>query len=344
MTIAYITHKQFNHHDMPGHPEHGGRLRAVWQKMEESHVDEAVLPLLPEPIDEATLLLGHTHQHLTKLGTLEAHHQGGIALIDADTYMTPLSYTIARRSVGAVILGVDSVLDGTAHQAVVATRPPGHHATRNRAMGFCLLGNVAIAARYAQLEYGLKRVAIVDFDVHHGNGTQDILEEDDSVLFVSTHQHPLYPGTGMAEEIGSGQGEGFTVNIPMSAGSGDRNYATVFDEIVWKAVTRFSPELIIVSAGFDAHWADPLGGMRLSLQGFQHLTGQLNQMANRFCEGRIVYAMEGGYDLEVMGCGFTNMVGQLAGLPLLDPLGASPNAHEPDVSVLIDRLRHLHGF
>jgi acetoin utilization deacetylase AcuC-like enzyme len=210
-------------------------------------------------------------------------------------------------------------------------------------MGFCLLGNVAIAARYAQRQYGIEHVLIVDYDVHHGNGTEAMFYDDPSVLYVSTHQYPFYPGTGAATDIGTGPGEGYTVNIPLPAGSGDANYATVFEQIIWHAAERFEPQLILVSVGFDAYWEDPLAGMRLTLNGYSHLAREVIRMAQRYCGGKVVFMLEGGYNLDALRYGVSNVARLLLGDPPTDPLGTPPDARpEPDIASLVTQLQQLH--
>ena len=210
-------------------------------------------------------------------------------------------------------------------------------------MGFCLLGNVAIAARNAQRQYGIERVLIVDYDVHHGNGTEAMFYDDPSVLYVSTHQYPFYPGTGAVTDIGTGPGQGYTVNIPLPAGSGDANYATVFEQIIWRAAERFEPQLILVSVGFDAYWEDPLAGMRLTLNGYSHLAREVIRMAQRYCGGKVVFMLEGGYNLDALRYGVSNVARLLLGDPPTDPLGTPPDAWpEPDIASLVAQLQELH--
>lgn len=341
---AFVTHKRYLDHDMPGHPEHAARLKSVLKKIEEGGLRQRLDRLTPKPLLEETILLAHSRSHLDQLGQFEALNDSQLYMLDGDTYMVPESYTIARLAAGGACQAVDAVLEDEAQYALAAVRPPGHHATAERAMGFCLLNNVAIAARHAIKAHDLQRVMIVDFDVHHGNGTQDILYDDDQVLFISTHQHPLYPGSGMLEETGSGKGEGYTLNVPMPARSSDSNYRRVFDEIIWKAAERYQPELIIVSAGFDAHWADPLAGMRVSLDGFAHLTRELIRMADTYCDGCIVFAMEGGYDLEVIGNGFTNVARIMLGDDPIDPVGKPQETVEPNITPLIEQVKAIHDL
>lgn len=344
MTTAFVTHKRFINHTMSGHPEHAGRLQAVWNKIDEGGLRERMMELTPKPLLEEVILLAHTRNHLSRLGDIEAMSDSRLMMIDGDTYMTQESYTLARMAAGAVCMAVDAVLDGEADNALAAVRPPGHHATPNRAMGFCLLNNIAIAALHAVHEHELERVMIVDYDVHHGNGTQDILYNDDSVMFLSTHQYPLYPGTGMVHETGKGSGDGYTVNVPMPPRCGDVSYKRVFDEIVWKVTEKFKPELILVSAGFDAHWSDPLAGMRLSLTGYADLSRELIRMADQFCDGKIVFVMEGGYDLEAVGNGMANIARLLLGDEPIDPMGLARAGSEPDISELIRLVQGLHDL
>lgn len=263
-------------------------------------------------------------------------------MLDPDTYALPETGEIARLSAGGVVLAVDAVLSGQVHNAMACVRPPGHHALVERGMGFCILGNVPIAIKHAQKKFGVERVLVVDFDVHHGNGTQDMFYSDPSVLFVSTHQYPFYPGTGRAEETGAGQGRGTTLNIPLPPGVGDEGFAQIYEQLVWPAARQFRPELIIVSAGFDAHWRDPLAQLRLSLTGYAHITRELIRMATELCSGKIVFAMEGGYDLEALSHGWRNIAHALLGeSEVSDPLGVR-QGDEPNLQPLIDYLRHLH--
>ncbi len=340
MVTVYVTDERFAAHSMDGHPEFAGRLTAIVQELERSGLNAHLQCLEIEAATHAAITAAHTEKYVTRLAhTTELR---GPIMFGLDTYVTPHSYAIARLAAGGVIGAVDAVMQSTAHNALAAIRPPGHHATPNTGMGFCLLNNIAIAARHAQTAYGISRVLIVDFDVHHGNGTQDVLYDDPSILFISTHQSPLYPGTGMIGETGQGAGTGYTLNIPLPAGVGNTGYATVFDEIVLPAARRFAPELVLVSAGFDAHWADPLANMRLSLAGFSTLTRQLITLAEEVCDGRIVFVLEGGYNLQVLSRGWSNVARALLGqADGDDPIGTAPG-HEPSIDYILDRVRHIH--
>ncbi len=228
------------------------------------------------------------------IANLEAS-RGNTGWIGADTMVGPESFDVARLAAGAAIAAIDAVIEGPSRQAFVVARPPGHHATPSRSMGFCLLNSVAIAAAHA-LHRGLRRVAILDWDVHHGNGTQDAFYERDDVLFVSLHRAPFYPGTGASFERGAGAGTGFTLNIPLLAGSGDTTYLHQIRSVVVPAIDAFAPDLLLVSAGYDAHVHDPLGGMNVSEAGFKAFNRVAIELADRLCDGRLVLVLEGGYD------------------------------------------------
>ncbi|MEI6668093.1 MAG: histone deacetylase [Acidobacteriota bacterium] len=279
------------HQTPPGHPESPERhdvmsaTAARWR-------DRGVLVVDPAPASRAQLSRVHHEAYLDRLSNMA----GQALMLDADTFTSPESWEVATVAAGAALTAVDAVIGGRATHAAALVRPPGHHAEPGRAMGFCLLNNVAIAAAEA-LARGVARVAVVDFDVHHGNGTQRVFYADPRVLVISTHQWPFYPGTGRVSEVGDGAGEGFTVNVPIEGGATDRDYDVVFDHIVAPVVERFSPELILVSAGFDAHERDPLGGMRMTAAGYANLAAHLVGMADRSARGRLVMVTEGGYHL-----------------------------------------------
>jgi acetoin utilization deacetylase AcuC-like enzyme len=342
MTTAFITHPRCVEHDIPGHPERPDRLRAVWDVLETSGLAARLTRLEPEPATDEQILLVHTPAYLNVLKSISA--QDGLTRFDADTYALPVSPEIARLSAGGAALGVDVICGRRADNALVAVRPPGHHAIPARAMGFCLLGNIAIAARHAQEGYGVGRVLIVDYDVHHGNGTQEMFYDDPTVLFISSHQYPYYPGSGALTDTGAGKGIGATINIPLAAGNGDRNYAMLYEQVIWPAARRFQPELILVSAGFDAHWIDPLASMRLTLSGYAHITRELVRMADQLCGGKILFLMEGGYDLEAISYGMANIARVLLREPSIDdPLGGARGA-EPNIDPLIAQVRALHDL
>lgn len=289
----FLEHRSRGHH-----PERPERLEAARRGVERAVKGGLrALPLAPRDATRGELEGAHSTEYLTALFALEGHR----AALDADTYLAPRSIAAARRAAGGAIALVEKILaakasEGEPTRGMALLRPPGHHATRGQGMGFCLVNNVAIAA-HAALAAGLSRVAIVDFDVHHGNGTQDIFWEDDRVLFVSLHEMPLYPGTGAAFEIGVGKGAGYTVNVPLPASATDAVYRAAFEEVVLPALARFAPELILVSAGYDAHARDPLASMRLSPAGYRFMCASMARAAEATAGGRIALVLEGGYDL-----------------------------------------------
>jgi acetoin utilization deacetylase AcuC-like enzyme len=341
MPTIYTTHPRYEDHDYPGHPEHAGRIRAVWERLDEFGLSARMNKVLAQPATDAQILTVHTPEYLELLKQVNVMER--TAMLDLNTYAGPGALDIARLAAGGVIDAVDAVCARRADNGLAAVRPPGHHAIADYGLGFCLLGNICIAARHAQQQYGIERVLIVDYDVHHGNGTEAMFYDDPSILFISTHQYPLYPGTGAVTDVGTGAGVGYTINVPLPAYCGDKNYARVFDEIVWKAAERFQPQLVLVSAGFDAHWTDPLAGMKLTLNGYAHLSRELMRMAEKFCDGRIVFVMEGGYDLDGLSLGVSNIARLLLGDAPTDPLGLPPNARaEPDISRLIGQIKALH--
>lgn len=281
------------HATPPGHPE----------RVERAHVLDGVAnrwalrggrTIDPRPATVAELQRVHTQEHLERMAATAGH----AVMLDADTFTSPDSYDIARLAAGAAVQAADHAVT-TREAAVALVRPPGHHAEPDRAMGFCLFNNVAVAAA-AMRARGLERVAIVDIDVHHGNGTQAIFYEDPTVLYVSSHQYPYYPGTGAAGESGAGEGLGYTLNIPLAAGATDADVDTAYRTGVVPALDRFRPELVLVSAGFDAHYLDPLAGLRMTTAGYAGIVARLEGAARRLCDGRIAMVTEGGYHLAAL--------------------------------------------
>ncbi len=343
MTTIYTTHPRYPEHDFPGHPEHAGRIRAVWQRLDESGLSARMNKVEAQPASDAQILMVHTPDYLELLKQLNVLET--TRMLDLNTYAGPDVLDIARLSAGGVVDAVDAVMRGAAENGLAAVRPPGHHAIADYGLGFCILGNIAIAARWAQQQYGISRVLIVDYDVHHGNGTEAMFYDDPSILFISTHQYPLYPGTGAVTDVGEGDGAGYTINVPLPAYCADENYARIFEEIVWKAAERFEPELVLVSAGFDAHWTDPLAGMKLTLNGYAQLSSELKRIAERFCGGKIVFVMEGGYDLDGLSYGMCNIARVLLGDAPVDPLGLPPKVRpEPDISAMLGMIKRLHSL
>ena len=342
MTTAYLTHSRFIEHDFPQHPEHAGRIQAVWEQLGAQGLVDQLLQIEPSPASDDQILAVHSRTHLERLNDIS--HQGRLVRIDADTYALPVSLEIARLAAGAVTGAVDLIAEKRADNALAIVRPPGHHATADWQMGFCLLNNIAIAARHAQANHKYEKVLIIDYDVHHGNGTQDIFYADASVMFISIHQSPHYPGSGAFNETGRGAGGGHTINVPIPGGHGDASYERIFADVLWPAASRFAPDLMLISAGFDAHWVDPLAGMRLSLAGYDQLACECLRMAAEFCGGRIVFVMEGGYDLKALSNGWCNIARALLGIESIsDPYGPAPHLAEYlELAPAIDRARRIH--
>ncbi len=291
MTTALISHPDTLLHETPaGHPERADRVRAIQRALSDDNFDSLTrVEAIPATIDQ--IARAHPRSYIDKILTAPA------GPLDADTYISAGTARAAVLAAGANVQAVDLVLSGAANNAFCAMRPPGHHAETQTAMGFCFFGNVVIAARHALEHHGLERVAIVDFDVHHGNGTQAMFWDDENLFFGSSHQSPVYPGTGAHSETGIGRGAGATLNCPMPAGAGDEEYREAFEEIILPAVRGFAPDAVLISAGFDAHEADPLASLRLNEEDYVWITRKLMKVADDHCEGRIVSTLEGGYDL-----------------------------------------------
>ncbi len=328
--IGFCTHHSFLAHETGAyHPERADRLRAIYKALYQAGLLEVDLapelemdfgitkraqrPLeMIEPclMDEAWLTMVHRSDYIRQVRRV--CETGGV-LDRGDTIVCPASYQAAMMACSAALSCVDAVMQDRVASAFAAVRPPGHHAESNRAMGFCLFANIAVAARYAQAAYGLERVAIVDFDVHHGNGTQHAFEPDPSVLFVSLHQDPrnCWPASGYEWETGSGTGRGYTLNLPLTCGCDDADYMKLIDSRVVPELEEFSPQLLLLSAGFDAHRDDPLADLNLTETGYELLTRSLAAVADRHSQGRIVSILEGGYDLRALG---RSVVAHLRGL------------------------------
>jgi len=296
---GFYYHPSFLNHDTgPGHPERPERLKALMNHLLKSPVWNKLDHLQPSPANRESIHLVHPEEHVTMIE--KRCKRGERILNSGDTLVCDQSFDIALVAAGGVVEAVEKVMEGTLANAFCAIRPPGHHAETSTVMGFCLLNNIAVGARFAQKKFGVERVAIVDWDVHHGNGTQEIFYEDDSVLYVSLHQYPFYPGTGAKDERGRGQGEGFTLNIPMSAGSGEKEYIEAFDAEIIPKLNAFRPELVMISAGFDAHRDDPLAQINLTEHSYALFTEKIREVAERHCGRRIVSVLEGGYNLEAL--------------------------------------------
>jgi len=293
---GFVYHPQYLEHDMgAGHPESPERLRAIVARLQESGVFDRLVHIQPLPAADEWITYIHAASYLETLKRRAPTH--GRVSLDPDTSMSPGSLSAAYLAAGGLLTAADAIVSGSIDHAFCAVRPPGHHAEHDRAMGFCLFNNVAIAARYLQRKHGIARVLIVDWDVHHGNGTQHAFYDDPSVLFFSTHQYPHYPGTGRPSEEGEGAGKGTTINVPMIAGEGDDVYRQLFEKVLIPAADNFKPDFVVLSAGFDAHRNDPLASMGLTEDGYAELTRLVVQIAQRHCNGRVLSSLEGGYHL-----------------------------------------------
>lgn len=332
MTAAYLVDDRFLLHDDWEHPENAERLRAILQALQTSGFDTELTRIDARYATDAEI--GAVHQRRMLEHTRRMAMFGG-GRLNPDTYIVQESWDAATLAAGAVARAVEAVVGGEVDNAFALVRPPGHHATPSTAMGFCLINNVAVAAQVARQQLGVERVAIIDWDTHHGNGTQDIFYNDPHVLYVSSHTYPFYPGSGHWREMGSGAGEGATLNIPLPAYTGDDQFVRVYEDLVLRAVRRFAPQLIIVSAGYDTHWRDPLAPMLMSVAGFARLAQMLTDLADEVCNGRIVCALEGGYDRDALAAGVVATLRVLQGRAdqVIDPIGPVPAVYFEHVDV-----------
>ena len=345
MRVGYVYDPIYLKHDTGAHVENSQRLVAIMNHLEETGLNKRLEHIKPRVATPEEITLVHSPALIAQIQVV-AKKGGG--WLDADTVMSGDSYQVALWAAGGMLRALEAVMDG-GNPVFALVRPPGHHATHSQSMGFCLFNNIAIAARQALQKYGLERIAIIDFDVHHGNGSQDTFYNEPRVLYISTHESPLYPGTGSIEETGSGDGSGTTINIPLPAGSGDAEYITAFEQIIAPAVRRFAPQMILVSAGYDPHWSERLSMMEVSVSGFARMLGIIRDLANELCPSRLILSLEGGYPLDALaysvGATFKVLLGDTE---IEDPLGP-PQAgfkmrgfQPPDIAPLIEQLKSLH--
>ncbi len=338
--LVYFYPRGHEAHFESGHPEKPERVEVVRDALRALDWWEAYSKLPPIELPQAVLQAVHTTDHLRNVQTACLH----AAYLDMDTYTTPSSWTLALNAASGAAAVAGHVWQRTARRGFALTRPPGHHATRHQAMGFCLLNNIALATQWLLQQKDAQRLAIVDLDIHHGNGTQDIFWDRPEVLYISTHQFPLYPGTGTLNETGAGAGAGTNANFPLPPGSGDEAFQTVMDVLILPLLERFNPEMLLVSVGYDVHWLDPLGSLQLSALGFYRLIAKLVNFADDHCQGRIALFLEGGYDLNAMAyCGQAN-VAALLDRPWDDPLGAAPRPESADWQATVLRARKIWGL
>jgi acetoin utilization deacetylase AcuC-like enzyme len=327
MKAGLIYDPVYLEHDTGDHVENARRLIDAMSHLKETGIRERLISLPARAASLEELEMIHAPEYISHVKS-KAEKGGG--WLDPDTVMSAKSYEAAVYAAGGLTMATEAVIKKEVDSAFALVRPPGHHAIRNRAMGFCIFNNVAIAAKSALSSLSINRILIVDFDVHHGNGTQDAFYADPRVLYFSTHEYPFYPGTGEVNETGTGEGEGTTVNFPMAAGWGDEEYLRAFNEVLVPVARRFQPELILVSAGFDPHWADQLAMMRVTVTGFVQMAIVLRELAAELCQGRLVFTLEGGYNLRVVASSVRAMFDMLLGSSEIeDPLGKASTASKP---------------
>ncbi len=297
MKTAIFIHDIFYKHETNTyHPEKPERLKAIQERLENRNLLTQFVKLKERYATKEEISLVH---HPSYIDYVENLAKKGGGYLDGDTPISRDSFTSAILAAGSGLEAIDEILKNQIHRALLLVRPPGHHSLKNRGMGFCLFNNIAITARYA-LNKGFRKILILDWDVHHGNGTQDEFYKEKDVLFISTHQYPFYPGTGSMDEVGEGEGKGYTLNIPMKRGSDDSDIKRVFETLVLPKIIEYEPELILISAGFDAHKLDPLGGLEFSTSVYEWMTIQIVNIASQYCNGRIISFLEGGYSLEAL--------------------------------------------
>ena len=329
------------HRPARGHPESHRRLDAIYQMLAASELQAELVDIASRLARRDELLFVHTPELVDAIAATAGRDQ---LALTSDTHTSADSYDAARMAAGGLFEAIRQVVEGPLENAFVLARPPGHHAERSRAMGFCLFNNVALGAAFARNVLGLKRILIVDWDVHHGNGVQHIFEQDPSILYFSIHQYPLFPGTGVFTETGRGRGEGHTINIPLSRGFGDAEYLLLFKEILWPVALAFEPDLILVSAGFDAHHQDPVGGMRMTAGGFAALTRSLMDLAAICCRRRLVMTLEGGYHLKALKKSVRAVLRELTGQSCTGLEALLGHANLKKTAPAILRSQKVHGI
>ena len=345
MVTGYLFDSLYLQHVQHGHVEGPERLEAINGALDETGMRDRLVALTAEPISIERLARVHHTRHIERVQSVAEHGGGGLMGMGDETYVAPRSYDAALLAAGAVVTGVDAVLRGELKNAFALVRPPGHHAFADHGEGFCLFNNIAIAAATACAEFEIDRVMIVDFDVHHGNGTNAIFYHDPNVLYCSTHQWGIYPGTGNWDELGEGAGVGYSVNVPLLPGWGDEAMRWIFNDLLVPIARRFQPQLILVSAGYDPSWTDRLGSMLMTTQGFFNLTHTLVQLSDELCGGKLVMTLEGGYGLNGLAYGvIASFAAMLGDESVADPVGPSRYAEKPFDEKYLDQLRALHGL
>lgn len=343
MKVGLVYDPVYLKHDTGTHVENSGRLVATIDLLQESQLLDKLTSLPPRAASLEEVSLVHSDLHIKRV---QSYSSSGGGWLDGDTYASPDSYEVALWAVGGVLGGIDAVMAGEVDHVFALVRPPGHHATPQQAMGFCLFNNIAIAAKYALQKYNLERILIADFDVHHGNGTEEIFYSDPKVLYFSTHQYPHYPGTGDILDDGSGEGKGATVNVPLPAYCGDAEYLRAYRELLVPVAKRFKPQLVLASAGYDNHWADPLSMMQLTVDGFGNIVSVIKELADEFCQGKLLISLEGGYNLKALSHSIRATVEVLLGGPRSpDELGEPRYNMTPyNVDYVFEQVAARHGL
>jgi len=341
MSVGYVYNLSYIKHDTGQHVEVAARLQAIISHLVQTGLMKQLKPIEPRPATVEEIALVHQKDYIKDI---EETAQRGGGWVDWHTVTSLYSYEAALLAAGGIIRAVDAVMGGEVSSAFALVRPPGHHALSQRAMGFCLFNNIAIAAKYALGKYNLERILIIDFDVHHGNGTQDAFYDDPRVMYISTHQYPNYPeDCGDMKETGSGAAKGTNINIPLPVGCGDAEYLKVFEQIIAPATRRFNPQLILVSAGYDPHQADPLSMMEVTTGGFGRITGIIKGLADELCGGRLAISLEGGYDPKALAASVKATFDVLLGNSVEDPPGQTPpGPGAVDIDGLIKAIKKIH--
>ena len=324
-----------------GHPDHPRRLEPLYRRLQDPSVSRWFTTIVPPTATDEEILLVHSRSYLNQV---KATATCPASALSADTLTCNRSFPVAATAVGGTIEAIRQVVAGTLSHALVLARPPGHHAERTRAMGYCIFNNVAVGSMAARPAMGLVRVMVVDWDLHHGNGTQHIFERDPSVFFFSSHQFPHFPGTGHFTETGQGPGEGTTMNVPLSRGCGDGDFAAIYQRLLTPVACAFEPQLIVVSAGFDIHADDPLGGMKVTPAGFAGLTRLILDIARQTCAGRVVFCLEGGYHAEALADSALAMIDELTGRTSTDVDAMAASADPGRLNAIVDRCIHSHRW
>jgi len=316
MSVGIVKDDIYLEHETDAyHPENPNRLKYIYAMLDTID-SQGLFYVPPKMATHDEIALNHEKAYIESIATTKGKNP---KRLDPDTVTSPKSYEAACMAVGGTLKAADMLMNSEIHSAFALVRPPGHHAEKGRAMGFCIFNNIAIAARYLTEKYNLKKVLIVDFDLHHGNGTQHSFYNDPKILYFSTHQYPYYPGTGWLDEIGTGEGKGYTVNVPMSYGMNDEDYVYVFKEVLIPVADLYKPEIVLVSAGFDTYYNDPLGGMVVTEGGFAMMTRMLLDIAKKYSDGKTLLALEGGYDLNGLASSVKAVIMELKGTPMPMP-------------------------